>query len=63
MDLHPYNNVCHDITRHDKPIVYFKANIGGEASSWRFNNLLHDAWCVIRLVHHLMHPLHIYHLY
>jgi len=52
-----------DILGYIKPIVYVKANIGGEACNWRFNNLLHNAWCVIRFVHHLMHPPHIYCLY
>jgi hypothetical protein len=32
-----------DIVGYVGPIVYFKANIGGEAYGWRFNNLFHDA--------------------
>jgi hypothetical protein len=41
---------------------YFSANIGEKVSNWRFNNLFHDAWCLIGFVHHL-HPFYIYNLY
>jgi hypothetical protein len=44
-------------------IIYVKANIGREGCSWRFNILLHDAWCMIGFMHHLMHPPHIYNFY
>ncbi len=52
-----------DILGYGRPIVCFKASIDGEPCNWRFNNLFHNAWCVIKFVHHLMYPFHIYNLY
>jgi hypothetical protein len=52
-----------DILGYVKPMVYFKNNIGRKACNWRFDNLFHNAWCVIKFVHHLMYPPHIKYLY
>jgi len=44
-----------------RPII--ASNVDREACNWRFNNLFHGAWCVIRFMHHVMHPFHIYNFY